>query len=77
MIQFHLQGLLRQGLAKPADSPVLNLIAQAIVRYRRQLSALRPGEPSTNRMLRDIGVSRADRRSRSRASVLASTALRA
>jgi uncharacterized protein YjiS (DUF1127 family) len=64
LIQFHLQGLLRQGLAA-APMPVLKLLAQAIVRYRRQrqrhdLATL------DDRLLRDIGLSRADAEHESR-----------
>ena len=64
MIQFHLQGLLRQGLAT-APMPVLKVIAQAIVRYRRQRQRFDLATLD-DRMLRDIGVSRtdADRESR-------------
>lgn len=58
LIQFHLQGLLRQGLAT-APMPVLKLIARAIVRYRRQRQRFDLATLD-DRMLRDIGVSRAD-----------------
>ena len=58
LIQFHIPGLIRQGLAA-APMPVLKLLARAIVGYRRQrqrhdLATL------DDRLLRDIGVSRAD-----------------
>lgn len=64
LIQFHLSGLFRQGVAR-APMPVLKLLARAFVRYRRQ-------QQRTNlamlddRMLRDMGISRleAERESR-------------
>ena len=64
LIQFQIQGLLRQGLAR-APMGVLKLLAQAIVRARRQrqrTSLLQLDD----RMLRDMGISRleAERESR-------------
>ncbi len=64
LIQFQLQGLVRQGLAR-APMSLLKLLAQALVRWRRQrqrTSLLQLDD----RMLRDMGISRleAERESR-------------
>ncbi len=64
LIQFHLQGLVRQGMAR-APMPMLKLLAQAIVRFRRQRQRTSLAQLD-DRMLRDMGISRleADRESR-------------
>jgi uncharacterized protein YjiS (DUF1127 family) len=64
LIQFHLQGLVRQGVAR-APVPVLKLLAQAIVRFRRQRQRTSLAQLD-DRMLRDMGISRleAERESR-------------
>ena len=64
LIQFHLQGLVRQGMAR-APMPILKALAQAIVRFRRQRQRTSLAQLD-DRMLRDMGISRleAERESR-------------
>jgi uncharacterized protein YjiS (DUF1127 family) len=64
MIQFHLNGLIRQGVAH-APMPLLKVLAQAIVRFRRQRQRTSLAQLD-DRMLRDMGISRleAERESR-------------
>jgi uncharacterized protein YjiS (DUF1127 family) len=64
MIQFHLNGLIRQGVAR-APMPLIKALAQAIVRYRRQRQRTSLAQLD-DRMLRDMGISRleAERESR-------------
>jgi uncharacterized protein YjiS (DUF1127 family) len=64
MIQFHLNELIRQGVAR-APMPLLKALAQAIVRYRRQRQRTSLAQLD-DRMLRDMGISRleAERESR-------------
>ena len=64
LIQFRLQGLVRQGMAR-APMPMLKLLVQAIVRFRRQRQRTSLAQLD-DRMLRDMGISRleADRESR-------------
>ena len=64
LIQFQIQGLVRQGISR-APMRLLKLLAQGIVRLRRQrqrTSLLQLDD----RMLRDMGISRleAERESR-------------
>ena len=63
-IQFQRQGLIRQGIAL-APMPLLKLLAQAIVRFRRQRQRTNLAQLD-DRMLRDMGISRlvAERESR-------------
>jgi len=64
LIQFQIQGLIRQGVAR-APMPLLKLLAQAYVRYRRQRQRTSLAQLD-DRMLRDMGISRleAERESR-------------
>jgi uncharacterized protein YjiS (DUF1127 family) len=64
LIQFQLQGLIRHGVAL-APMPMLKLLAQAIVRFRRQRQRTSLAQLD-DRMLRDMGISRleAERESR-------------
>jgi uncharacterized protein YjiS (DUF1127 family) len=64
MIQFHLNELIRQGVAR-APMPLLKALAQAIVRFRRQRQRTSLAQLD-DRMLRDMGISRleAERESR-------------
>ncbi len=64
LIQFQLQGLLRQGLAR-APVPMLKLLAQTIVRWRRQRQRLDLAQLD-DRMLRDMGISRVEAERESR-----------
>ena len=63
-IQFQRPGLIRQGISW-APLPLLKLLAQAIVRFRRQRQRTSLGQLD-DRMLRDMGISRleAERESR-------------
>jgi uncharacterized protein YjiS (DUF1127 family) len=64
LIQFQLQGLIRQGIAR-APMALIKLLAQAIVRARRQRQRTCLARLD-DRMLRDMGISRleAERESR-------------
>ena len=64
LIQFQLQGLIRQGVAR-APMPLLKLLARAIVGFRRQRQRTSLAQLD-DRMLRDMGISRleAERESR-------------
>jgi uncharacterized protein YjiS (DUF1127 family) len=64
LIQFQLQGLIRQGIAR-APMPLIKALAQAIVRWRRQRQRTSLAQLD-DRMLRDMGISRleAERESR-------------
>ena len=64
LIQFQLQGLIRLGISR-APMSLIKMIAQAIVRARRQRQRTSLAQLD-DRMLRDMGISRleAERESR-------------